>query len=125
MLILSAILVGAVFFGASPIAAAFNSEHDALLQNIAVEGLRLYFLACPFAGFNIILSVFFTSTELPRPAQILSLLRGFAVILPAAFLLSAAFGTTGVWCAFPATELSVACLGTAYVLLHRRRKLVP
>lgn len=125
MLILSAILVGAVFFGASPIAAAFNSEHDALLQNIAVEGLRLYFLACPFAGFNIILSVFFTSTELPRPAQILSLLRGFAVILPAAFLLSAAFGTTGVWCAFPATELSVACLGAAYVLLHRRRNLVP
>lgn len=122
VLLLSAVLVAAVFFGASPIAAAFNSEHNPLLQSIAVEGLRLYFFACPFAGFNIILSVFFTSTEQPGPAQILSLLRGFVVVLPAAFLLSAAFGTAGVWSAFPVTEFLVACLGVFYIWLHKRRR---
>lgn len=100
-----------VFFGASPITAVFNSEHDPVLQTIAMEGLRLYFLACPFAGFNIIISIYFTSTERPLPAHIISLLRGFIVIVPMAFLLSFLGQIRGVWCAFPATELLVALIG--------------
>lgn len=100
-----------VFFGASPITAIFNSERDPMLQTIAMEGLRLYFLACPFAGFNIIISIYFTSTERPLPAHIISLLRGFIVIIPMAFLLSILGQIKGVWCAFPATELLVAVIG--------------
>ena len=119
MLTLSVALYTAVFFGASQITAVFNSEQNPLLQYIATEGLRLYFLACPFAGLNIILSMYFTSTERPRPAHIISVLRGFFVIIPMAFLLSAAGGITGVWCAFPLTELLVAVVallffGSAY-----------
>lgn len=123
MLILSGVIYSIVFFGAAPIAAAFNSEQNALLQRLAVEGLRLYLTACPFVGFNIILSVYFTSTEQPRPAHILSLLRGFVVILPAAFLLSAWFQTTGVWCAFPVTEFLVACIGAVCYRFSKRRPL--
>ena len=106
-----------VFFGASPITSIFNSEHDAMLQAIAVDGLRLYFIACPFAGFNIILSIYFTSTQRPLPAHIISLLRGFIVIIPMAFLLSVVAQIHGVWCAFPATEFVVAVIG---LLLFRR-----
>ena len=64
-----------------------------------------------FAGFNIILSVYFTSTENALPAHIISILRGFVVIIPMAFLLSAAAELTGVWAAFPATELIVSLIG--------------
>ena len=106
-----------VFFGASPITSIFNSEHDAMLQAIAMDGLRLYFIACPFAGFNIILSIYFTSTQRPLPAHIISLLRGFIVIIPMAFLLSVVAQIHGVWCAFPATEFVVAVIG---LLLFRR-----
>ena len=122
MLIFSAVIYTAVFFGAAPVARIFNSERNAVLQSIAEEGLRLYFLACPFAGFNVILSLYFPSTERPRPAHLLSLLRGFLVILPMAFLLSHLGGIRGVWCAFPATELLVAALGLAFFLLARKRR---
>lgn len=118
-LVVSAVVYGVIFAFAGPIAAIFNSEHNAQLQALAEYGLRLYFIACPFAGWNVILAVYFTSVERPRPGQAVSLLRGFAVILPMAFALSALFGLTGVWCAFPATEAVVALVG---LVLYRRRR---
>ena len=122
-LIFSAAIYAVIFFGAAQIAAIFNSEQNALLQSIAVQGLQLYFLACPFAGLNIVLSIYFTSTERPRPAHIISLLRGFFVIIPMAFLLSWIGKITGVWCAFPATELLVA--GVALLLFRREKHRQP
>ena len=101
---------------------AFNSGGDALLRAYAVSGMRLYFTACPFLGFNILLATFFLSTERPRPAQAISLLRGLIVPVPMARLLSALLGMTGVWCAYPATEAVVAALGAAYFLLRGRGK---
>ena len=115
-LILSAAIYAVVFFGAGQIAAIFNSEQNAMLQSIATEGLRLYFIACPVAGFNVVISTYFTSTERPRPAHIISILRGFLVILPMAFLLSQLFSIRGVWCSFPATELLVAAVGLVFYL---------
>lgn len=104
-----------VYFGAYGIVDIFNSERDLLLESIAVTGLKLYFSGCAFAGLNIILSVYFTSTEYARPAHIISILRGFLIIVPMAFLLSALGGIIGVWCVFPVTELIVSGIG---VLLY-------
>ena len=121
MLIFSVLLYIGVFFGASPITGIFNSEQNERLQSIATQGLRLYFTACPFAGFNILMAMYFTSTERTRPAHILSLLRGFFVIIPMAFALAAIGGIQGVWCAFAATELLVAGIGLALFATGRRR----
>lgn len=122
MLLFSVIIYGVMFFGASQITGIFNSEQNAMLQKIATEGLRLYFLACPFAGFNIIISMYFTSTEWPRPAHVISLLRGFLVIIPMAFLLSWVGEIHGVWCAFPATELLVAVIGLCFFLRKNNKQ---
>lgn len=111
MLVFSAILYTVIFMGTSQITSIFNSEQNDILQNIAFQGLRLYFIACPFAGFNIIISIYFTSTEQPRPAHLISLLRGFLIIIPMAFLLAWLWKIRGVWCAFPATEFLVASIG--------------
>lgn len=119
----SAVLYAVVFFGAGPIAAIFNSESDPALQAIAVQGLRLYFLAAPFAGANIILAVYFASVEQAVPAQAVSLLRGLVVIVPLAVALAAAFGMPGVWLAFPVCETLVAVV--AFLLLRRMRKTLP
>ncbi len=121
MLVLSALIYCFLFSQAPWVVSVFNSEQNTLLQTIAVQGLKLYFTACPFAGFNIILSVYFTSTEYARPAHILSFLRGFLLIIPMAFLLSKAAGMTGVWCAFPATELFTAASGVLFFRKSRRR----
>ena len=117
--LVSALVYTGIFFGAETIAQIFNSEHDALLQIIAVRGLMFYFTGCVFAGVNIVLSAYFTSTEFARPAHIISLLRGFVLILPMAFLLSAMFQLDGVWCAFPITELTVSCIGLFFFMKHK------
>ncbi len=114
--ILSVILYFSIFFGASQITGIFNSEENLLLQNTAILGLKIYFTGCIFAGFNIILSVYFTSTECVRPAHLISLLRGFFVIIPMAFLLSFLGGVAGIWCAFPFTELIVAGVGVLFYI---------
>lgn len=121
VLAISGIVYSTVFFGADQIANIFNSEHNALLQSIAVTGLKIYFTACVFAGFNIILSVYFTSTEHARPAHIISILRGFIIIIPMAFLLSSIGGMTGVWLTFPTTEFIVAVIGLFLFLLSKRK----
>ena len=83
MLALSAVLYLTLFVFAGPIARIFNSEGDPMLQQIAVAGLKLYFLATPFVGYNLILSTYFTSEEKAFPAQLTSLLRGACAHSPA------------------------------------------
>ena len=117
MFIFSAVFYVYAFFGASQIAGIFNSESNPVLQSIAVKGIRLYFTACIFAGFNIIISIYFTSTENVRPAHIISVLRGFLLIIPMAFLLSSIGGMTGVWLTFPVTELIVG-LFAIYIFIR-------
>lgn len=123
VLVISGIVYLFVFFSASQIANIFNSEHNTVLQSIAVTGLKYYFTACLFAGFNIIMSVYFTSTEHALPAHIISILRGFVIIIPMAFLLSAIGGMIGIWCAFPITELFVSMIGVTLYLLYKNSKL--
>lgn len=119
MLILSVVIYAGIFWGAEQITGIFNSEQNAVLQSIAVEGLRLYFIACPFAGFNIIISMYYASTDYPLPASIISVLRGFVVIVPMALIFSSAAKIAGVWCAFPGTELLVAIVGVIFFAVHR------
>lgn len=110
MLVISFLVYGAVWMFAPQISAAFNSQGDPTLQAIATNGLKLYFIACPFAGCNVVLSMYFTSIERPLPAHVISLLRGFFLIIPLAVLLSAVWKMTGIWCASPVTEFLVSLL---------------
>lgn len=122
MLLLSGVIYSIIYFGASQLPSVFNSERNEVLQAFAVTGLKLYFTACPFIGFNIVLSTYFTSTERPLPTQIISLSRGFFVLVPMAFLLSAIWKMTGVWCAFPLTECIVALEGAIFYILNLQSK---
>ena len=116
MAAISGLVYFSVFFWASGIVNIFNSEQNMVLQNVATNGIRLYFTASIFAGFNIIMSIYFTSTDHVRPAHLISILRGFFLIIPMVFLLSYYGGMTGVWLAYPATELIVAAIG---LILYR------
>ncbi len=117
MFSLSVIIFLIFFAAADPIACLFNREQNPMLQQFAVVGLKLYFTALPFAGFNIILSTYFTSREWALPAQITSLAKGLIVIVPMAFLMSSLFQMTGVWLSYPLTEGVVAITG--YLWLRR------
>ena len=111
MLALSAAMYLSIFLFTQPIIGVFNSEDNAQLQQIAAAGLILYFIAIPFVGYNVILATFFTSIEKALPAHILSVLRGFILIIPAAMLFARIWGITGVWLCYPAVEIAVMLLG--------------
>jgi len=122
MLILSGVLYLLIVTFPQQIAAVFNNENNMELQAIAVTGLKLYFISAPFVGYNIILATFFTSLEKGLPAHILSVLRGFVLIIPLAFALSFLWGMVGVWLTYPITEFIVALLGFVIYKKQTERK---
>ena len=107
-----------IFFTSSGIAGIFNSEENLQLQQMAETGLRLYFTAIPFMGINIINTVFFTSLEKPKPAQLLSLLRGVILVLPLGVLFSKLWDITGIWLTVPAAEAITCITGILIYLIQ-------
>lgn len=105
--ILAMVIYVGIYWNADVIAMIFNSGREMDLQRIAVEGLKIYFTACPFVGANILLAIYFAATDQAAPAQMISLLRGLIVIVPLAFIMANVAGLTGVWMTFPLTELVV------------------
>lgn len=115
-----AVIVGVFLFN-SQITAIFNSQNNRMLQQIAEEGMVIYFLGTIPVGINVILSMYFTSTENALPAHIISALRGFIIIIPAAFILSELFAETGVWTAFPFTEGLVMIFSFVMYFIAKRK----
>ena len=121
MAVFSIVVYLFVFLFAQPVTNIFNHENNVRMQQIAVEGLKLYFTSNIFVGYNTILAVYFTSIEKALPAQVLSILRGFVLIVPMAFVLSVLWGMTGVWLAYPLTELLTALAGAAIYKCKKSR----
>lgn len=118
--IVSVVSYSIIFFFAENIASAFNSGGNEMLQSIAVPGLKIYFTGVLFAGFNIMLSMYFAAVERAVPSQILSLLRGFVLISSAAYILSSLWGITGVWLSFPVAEAVSSIIGAALYIRYLR-----
>jgi len=112
---ISAVIYAVMFLGAEPLTALFNSEKDPQLQAMAEQGLKLYFLSCFFAGVNVVLAIFFSCVERPRQANVISVLRGFVLVIPMAFLMAWLGGMTALWCAVAVTEGIVTVLGTVFL----------
>lgn len=106
VIVAAAVYVAVTYFSDS-IVSIFNKDKDAALAELAIRGLYLYFGGFLFAGFNIITSMYFNSAKQPKKAFVLSFLRGFAVIVPMAYLLSSIAQMDGVWLAFPVSEAIV------------------
>ena len=83
----------------------FNSEGSDSLAAYASEGIRLYFPGFLIAAFNIIMSGFYSAVGRGTESSAIALSRGIFSVTVMAFLLSRFFGVTGVWLAFPASEL--------------------
>ena len=119
MVMIAIVIYAAIYIFADPITTIFNSEQNMKLQELAVVGLRLYFTSMIVAGYNIVITVFFTSTERALPAQVLTLLRGFILIIPLSFLMAKLWGMNGIWLTFPVAEFVVAVIG--WVLYSKKK----
>ena len=92
-----------------------------ILQIYAREGLKLYFLACPFIGFNIVVATFFASTEKVKLSQIISLSRGFIVLVPVAFFMAKNFEMKGVWLSYPISEILVSIISLFLIFKNLKK----
>ena len=101
-----------------PIAELFNRDRSPVLTSIASEGMRIYFISLFFSGINIVASAFLSSADRPKEAFAISALRGFILIIPAAWLMSSLLGMTGVWMAVPAAE-AIVCFLSAFFLFRK------
>lgn len=107
---LSLIIYLTIYFGRDLFTSFYNEEGNIILQRYASKGLVLYFLACPFIGINIVTSTFFASTEKVKLSQIISLSRGFIILVPLAFLMAKNFKLNGVWLSYPFSEILVSLI---------------
>ena len=118
-ILLSILIYLTIFCNADSFAAIYNKQNDVVLQSFAVSGMKIYFAACFFIGFNIVISTFFTSTEKSLYSQVISLARGFVVIIPVALILSRVFKMTGVWSAYPVSECVVFVMAIFMLFLDK------
>lgn len=109
------------FFFAEPIVAIFNKDNDPELTRIAVEGIRIYFTAFVFVGVNIITSIFFSSTDRPKPAIAISLLRAFILIVPTTILMAWILSMTGVWLSLPIVEFLTTLIAVAIFIRAKKQ----
>lgn len=104
-LLLAAVIYLGIYLGAEQISMLFNSEGNAALTAMAVEGFRLYFAGFFFAGVNIVTAAYLSAAGRPGAAFAIALTRGCLAILPLVWILSAALGMPGVWLSFVGAEL--------------------
>ena len=86
----------------------FNNENDSAIAQLADKGMKIYFMGFFFVGINIVTAMFLSATEKAQAAFMISILRGLAILVPMAIVLSNFWGMTGIWSAFVLTELIVA-----------------
>ena len=103
--ILSILLYIITFLNSSFLVGIFNSSKDRILEDIASKGLIIYFTGFIFVGFNLVVTSFLNSINNPNKAFIISISRGFLLIIPLVIVLSKTLSLTGVWLSFTVTEL--------------------
>lgn len=110
------IVLGTAVLFSHDLVVLFNSEHDAQLQALAEEGMRLYFIGFLAVGYNYLSAAVFSVAERSGAAFGLSFFRGCIGIAAAACLFSSLWGMVGIWLTFPAVEGVTALAAAA---LHR------
>lgn len=103
------------FIFTEPIVNLFDNEGNQSLTGIAVSGFRIYFTSIFFSGINILCASYFSAIDKPKYGFIISILRGFVVIIPFAFLFSLLFQISGIWASLTATELVVCVIAAVFL----------
>ena len=97
----------------------FNVSSKELLE-IGTEGLRIFMLAMPIVGFQIIAGSYFQSIDKAAISATVSLLRQVIVLIPILLILPNYWGLTGVWASAPISDIIAAVI--SFVFLQREIK---
>ena len=93
----------------APLVRLFNTD-DPHLFELAINGIRIFALALPVVGFQIVASNFFQSIGKAKIATFLTLLRQLILLAPLLLILPPVFGLNGVWMATPISDAGSALI---------------
>ena len=96
-------------------------QADSTFTQLACTGIRIVFISYLLAGINILISVYFQSTQAANEALVLSLMRG--IVSPVVCVLGCAFfwGVNGVWVSTILAEILTFSVGiTLYIRVQKR-----
>lgn len=117
-LVLGIVTMVLLFFLRRPIVGIFFSPGSDF-YTIAENGMLLSLPACLFVGISIFGSGLFTAFSNGLVSGLLSFVRTFVVLVICLYGLTALFGGTGLWLAWPAAE-AISLIITVIVLRHYR-----
>lgn len=88
----------------------FNDYENEKLQSISSLGLKIYFISIFAVGFNLFNQVKLICIKKVKLAQIISILRGVAVLMPTTAILVYLWEVVGVFLSVPITEILIFIL---------------
>lgn len=100
---------------AAPISTAFVG-YDAALEQLTVQGFRLYSISFLFMGFSIYGSAFFTSLNNGLVSALISFLRTLVFEVASVLLLPLLLGVTGIWLSVSVAELAAVTVMAIFML---------
>src|SRR5699024_1192608 len=115
-LILGVIFLAIGYFGADQLVAIFGVESETISQ-LATNGLQLFFLGYLFMGINFVYMTYYQSIGYVRPSILITLFRGFILLILMLLILPKIIGDSGIWLALPAAEAVVA----VFILIFARK----
>lgn len=99
----------------------FESKNLELLE-IGTQGIRIFMIAWPIVGFQIVGSSYFQAIGKAGIATVLSLLRQVIILLPVLIFLPNYLGLKGVWIAGPVSD-TLSAVVFAFFLIREFKKL--
>lgn len=98
----------------------FGQESE-LYMEFAVKCFRIYLLACFMIPSGMVIGIFFQAIGKPVPAMALSLSRQIVFLIPAMFLLGAAFGIDGLLWSGPVSDTLSGVVSIATVAVYWKK----
>lgn len=89
---------------------------------ICAAGLPYFAAGVLFITFNVVIIGYLQSVERSRKATLLTLLRGFVLVIPSFVLLPRLMGTAGIWLAIPLAEVLTTAVTLAVSFRGRSGK---
>lgn len=107
----SAVVIGGLFlvigyFAADYLVAMFGIKSTEI-TDLAVTGIRLFFIGYLFMGINFIYLTYFQAIGQIKPSIWITLFRGFILLIILLLILPQLIGVNGVWLALPIAEAIV------------------
>ncbi|MFP7176190.1 MATE family efflux transporter [Priestia filamentosa] len=100
-------VIGYIF--APPLVRLFGVNDPAIIE-LAVEGIRLFFIGYLFIGISFVYMTYFQSVGKVWSATTIILSRSYVLFLMYLFVLPKILGVNGIWLSMPIAELTMAIL---------------